>query len=693
MLKVGLIGGIGVFIVYVAIEVAINQDFALSMSGFIALFTNFHLFTPVIFFELLLRFCIYLSTDKKTGTPRFALLAPTFYCLIPPLFFLGLWSSGISFKEAQEDGYFFPSVAENSDNDEQSHNLWTFIVDSFADPHLFDIWRVLDIRHFSLSVLIKSIPTMVGMTLFSLIHVPIYVPAFSMTTGQDVDINDELIAHGWSNIITGLFGGLQNYMAYSNSVAYARAGGKGRVSSLCMVLCTALLFVIGPSICVYIPRCMAGVILLHLGIDLIREALVDAFNDFDSLEYLGIWFVTVVIAVFGMEKGLLAGLFSALSVYIFQSVQVQHPISDHSSAALLRSSKWNRSADAKAILDDEKVGSSRICIIQLQGHLFFGNLTKLNDSLDEVITQHEVRHGKAWILILDFSQVLGIDASAAMGFAKIKEKLHSEYDISVCIYVTGEKRGKKFPCEYRLADDLVSETMYGNLDSTSHSLDQSEVHKMDASISILLNEKKIIPADHICHNLDEALEFAEDALISRVDKNFCYDLFSHIHFPIEKVNDPDTLREEVFILQKLLTSLLPEKFKDYHIPLIRNLERQIFYRNDVVWEDGSPGTSAKFVVRGLLIATQDEEKKVFEEIESGQIVGEAALVQNIKRTSTVKVKSRVAVLYSMSKEDYDRLLDKSPKIAMCMQMITIHNLAYRSRRVTHTVPCGRSLPI
>lgn len=494
-------------------------------------------------------------------------------------------------------------------------------------------------------------------------------------------------------MITGLMGGLQNYMAYSNSVAYARAGGRGRASSLCLVFCTMILFVIGPAICVYIPRCMAGVILLHLGIDLIREALVDAFNDFDSLEYIGIWFVTVVIAIFGMEKGLLAGLLTALSVYIVQSVHVQHPINDHSSAALLRSSKWNRSADAKAILDDEQVGSSRICIIQLQGHLFFGNLTKLNDSLREVITRHEMRHGKAWILILDFSLVLGIDASAAMGFTKIKEILHSEYDIALCIYVTGEKRGKGFPCEYRLADDLVSGTIYGGLDTTSHSLDQPEVHKMDASIGILLNEKKSIPADHICHNLDEALKFAEDALISRIDKSFCFDLFSHIHFPVETVNHPDTLKEEVIILRKLLTSLLPEKFEGYQIPLIHNLERQVLHQKDVVWENGSFGTSAKFVVRGMLVATQDEEKNVFEEIESGQIVGEAALVQNIQRTSTVKVKSKVSVLYSLSKENYDRLLEESPKIAMCMQMITIHNLAYRSQRVTDSVPCGRSLPI
>jgi SulP family sulfate permease len=108
-------------------------------------------------------------------------------------------------------------------------------------------------------------------------------------------------------LITGLCGGLQNYLAYSNSVAYDRAGGKGKISSLCIAFFTAILFLIGPQICAFIPRCAASVILFHLGIDLIQEAVIDSFDDFDIIEYVGIWFVMMVIAFYGIETGLLAG--------------------------------------------------------------------------------------------------------------------------------------------------------------------------------------------------------------------------------------------------------------------------------------------------------------------------------------------------------------------------------------------------
>jgi SulP family sulfate permease len=64
-------------------------------------------------------------------------------------------------------------------------------------------------------------------------------------------------------------------MSYSNSVLYAKSGGKGKISSLAIVACTAIMFVIGPAVASYLPRCMAGTLLLHIGIDLILEGVYD----------------------------------------------------------------------------------------------------------------------------------------------------------------------------------------------------------------------------------------------------------------------------------------------------------------------------------------------------------------------------------------------------------------------------------
>jgi SulP family sulfate permease len=124
----------------------------------------------------------------------------------------------------------------------------------------------------------------------------------------DTDMNTELIAHGFSNGFSGLFGGeliqmlhtpalqiglltlrvvcvlpgLQNYLCYSNSVLYAKSGGQGKASSLAVAAGLTILFLIGPHISTYIPRCMAGTILLHMGIDLIMEGVYDCKSTFSS---------------------------------------------------------------------------------------------------------------------------------------------------------------------------------------------------------------------------------------------------------------------------------------------------------------------------------------------------------------------------------------------------------------------------
>lgn len=138
---------------------------------------------------------------------------------------------------------------------------------------------------------------------------------------------------------------------------------------------------------------MAGTLLLHIGIDLILEGLVDcesrcsgyrlryrslphpafsliaAYGKFDNLEYAGIWLITIVMTIYGMTAALIAGIIAALSTYAAQSITHIDPIRDMITAATMRSSSWDRSPEALAILDDERIGRNKILIIQLQGHV------------------------------------------------------------------------------------------------------------------------------------------------------------------------------------------------------------------------------------------------------------------------------------------------------------------------------------
>lgn len=94
-----------------------------------------------------------------------------------------------------------------------------------------------------------------------------------------------------------------------------------------------------------------------------------AYGEYDTLEYSGIWLITVVMSIWGMSAALVAGVIAALSVFAAQSMTHQNPVRGAMSAKTLRSSRWNRPPGARAILDDDTVGRKKIFMIQLQGHV------------------------------------------------------------------------------------------------------------------------------------------------------------------------------------------------------------------------------------------------------------------------------------------------------------------------------------
>ena len=724
---VGCIGGIGLFIVITAIEVSTNTEFEFSLDGLHSTFVeNFPLIGVVLVFEFILRMLIQLTRDEN-GRPRYPLLGPIYYICITPVFYIFLAILGVSSDDASDAGFFFPSLESGGDGNSSS----------IIDDSLFDIFTVVNFSTISWTAVAKSIPTIVSLTAFSLIHVPINIPAFAISTNVEPDMDKELVAHGWSNAAAGLFGGLQNYMAYSNSVIYSKSGGEGMGSSLAIVVATAALFIVGPTITSYVPRCMAGTLLLHIGIDLFLEGVKDSWGDYDALEYSGIWLITVVMVVFGMSAALIAGAVAALSVYLFQSITHQNPIKGQMSAASLRSSAWNRSIEAREILEDKTTGRHKIHLILLQGHIFFGNVFLLTDAIKSSLNKMRGTDEEPKIVILDFTSVLGLDSSAAQAIAKLKTTMHNKYGIVLSIFVTGSTDG--FPCEYNLSGEL-SESIIGKLsgkscgngtaaDDDADADDDSEDFVDDAfaclsdepestalfsaprmSMSIKASTEAAssigtsmkqavlssgIPSSRVCDTLDEALVFAEDVLIALEDSFLLEDDLNETtrHFKMHRSPSTESAHDEEKLLAlRYLEKLCPAASGDEVETLLSLFTRERHVAGDVLWTQGSSSDCCKLLVTGSLFSSL-EDGSCLEDIAAGSTIGELGLVHKTERLSTVTCVSDRAVLFSLSRESWEELLRSQPALANHILHLVVRYLAHRVQHVSNRVLESRSLPV
>jgi len=721
---VGCIGGIGAFIVITAIEVSTNTEFEFSVDGFHDTFVdNFHLIGIVLLFEVALRSLMYCTRDDK-GRPKYPLLGPIYYCTITPIFYVFLAILGINSDDATDAGFFFPPLESCSGDDCDNKSS------SIFNESLFDIFTVIDFTTISWSAVMKAIPTVVSLVAFSLIHVPINIPAFAISTNVEPDMDAELIAHGWSNGFSGIFGGLQNYMCYCNSVIYAKSGGRGPVSSFGIVAITIILFLVGPTIASYVPRCMAGTLLLHIGIDLFLEGVYDSYGDYDALEYAGIWLITMVMVVFGMSAALIAGAAAALSTYLFQSISHQNPIKGEMSAASLRSSSWNRSADARAILDDKETGRHKIHLFLLQGHIFFGNVFLMTDAIKSCLAQKMGSEDEPKIVILDFTSVLGLDSSAAQAIAKLKDTMRTQYSIAMSIFVTGSTEG--FPCEYNLSrelsdgalDQLCSVGEDGDNDDSEAFIDdafacladESEATNLlsaprmsmsikasaasEASGSLGSSMKRAVlsdgmPSCRVCETLDEALVFAEDVLIAMEDPFLLEDDVEETtrHFKLHRSSSTESTLDEEKVLSLLyLGKLCPTARENELEELFSMFTREEYVEGDIIWTQGSASDSCKLLVKGSLLSTLEDETHV-EDIVPGSTIGELGLVHGTERLTKVTCMSDEAILFTLSREQWDNMLKTKPGLANHICLLVVRYLAHRVQHVSNRVLESRSLPV
>lgn len=301
--------------------------------------------------------------------------------------------------------------------------------------------------------------------------------------------------------------------------------------------------------------------------------------------------------------------------------------------------------------------------------------------------------------------MLGIDSSAAQGIAKVKDMMHRQHDISLAIYVTGSEHG--FPCAYNLSEDLRGPCLLsrmGNIANavTNQACENPVKHSVDAeaeplhklSLALFELSTPTIPADYVCESLESALSFAEDVLIARENPRLLAPMDS-VKSPASNVYgtvESDEV-DEHDLVRKYIRNLCPvDDEKDLKV-LISALQRETYTQGDTLWMQGSRSDSAKLVVRGSLLVLLEDEAGTTESVPSGAMVGELGLIRGIARFSTLVCNSEGAVLYSLSREAWEKLVKESPTVARCVDMIAIKYLADRVQHVSNRIFETRCLPV
>jgi SulP family sulfate permease len=328
--------------------------------------------------------------------------------------------------------------------------------------------------------------------------------------------------------------------------------------------------------------------------------------------------------------------------------------------------------------------------------LFFGNIAQLIETIKQVLVGSSE---PPIVVIVDFTLVMGMDSSAAHAIAKLKKIIHRVFHVEVSIYVTGSDRGG-FPCEYALSEALSPEAAhevaaagldYNQLITKDASIDKraaSNVQRGTISISrgsssVRATQKLTAKVDgRVCESLDDALRFAEDILIARIDSSL---ETSSDSMDIDYLSGIETtIEDEISCARKYLSELLPEEddMTKTIDSLLKVMKREEYKKDDILWETGAKSDSMKLLICGELLAIIDDTGAT-EDVQRGNLVGELGLVHGTTRLTTLVCMSEKAVLYSLNKNEYQNLKKNEPHVASAIDGAAIRYLAHRVQHVSN----------
>ena len=314
-------------------------------------------------------------------------------------FYVYLWLKGISVDEARGAGW---------------------MMGPFPEGNLPLLPNVAMIHGVQWSLLGQHMADYFAVTILGIISMLLNVSSFEMSSKETMDVNHELKYTGMANVLVAVLGGLGGYQVLSFSKTNLNfAINKRAVGILAGLFCLLLIFV-GTALLTYLPKFMFSALLIYVALEFLVEWLVSIKQKISWLDYTIVVAIVTCIIVFGLLVGIIIGLLLSLAIFFFRYSRIP-VISSVLSGEILHSNVERNQRDKYLLA---KFGKNRL-IINVRGYLFFGNVYEMTQVIIELLDKElsfdrQVSpHHSQYYLIINFSQVTGIEISGTISFINL----------------------------------------------------------------------------------------------------------------------------------------------------------------------------------------------------------------------------------------------------------------------------------
>jgi SulP family sulfate permease len=312
-------------------------------------------------------------------------------------------------------------------------------------------------------------PTMLVIAGLSMVGLILNASGLELVIGRDIDVNSELKSSGIANVLSGSVGGPSGFLALSLTMLAEKSGVGDRLPGLATALVTFLGLFLAGSLVFQVPIFLPAGFFIFLGATFLIEWYIGIRNKMPFSEWLIVTLILLSVILIGFMEGLVIGLLVSSAMFVFKYSRL--PIVRLHGTGVERRSTTDRSPADTGFLTDN--GDS-IEVVQLQGYIFFGTAGRIVDLVRNRIADTAKKPLK--FILLDFQNVRGTDSAAISSFVKIRKLVEPTRIVTIFTH---------------LDEDLKRHLEQAGIDFENDPLMQIE------------------------STLDEALEMAEEALLSK----------------------------------------------------------------------------------------------------------------------------------------------------------------------------------
>jgi high affinity sulfate transporter 1 len=224
--------------------------------------------------------------------------------------------------------------------------------------------------------------------------------AASMQSGGDIDPNQELVAHGPANMLSGLFGGFLVVGSLSKTSVATAAGARSQLANLVAAAFSLLTLVLLTPLFRNMPQPALAAIVIAAMLHLTKPEYLRHLFARNRLSFANTVIVIGAELTLGVLQGIALGVVLSLLTLIYRS---SHP----QGAALGQLPGTEAYRDVKR--HPEAITFPGLLIWRMGGDLFFASIGHITEALEaSLVARPDVKR-----VLLDFSQVNFIDVSAS----------------------------------------------------------------------------------------------------------------------------------------------------------------------------------------------------------------------------------------------------------------------------------------